>query len=430
MNILCISHEYPPIGGGGATACRSLTRAYAAAGHTVTLLTARYRDLPARESADGVAIVRVPCKRAHQDHCSFAEMFSFLCSARKALPACIAQTRPDVIHVFFGIPSGPLALYAKKKYGIPYVVRLGGGDIPGTQKRFAFAYKIIGPFLKQVWRQAACVVANSEGLLARAQAFSDRACFEVIPNGIAPADFAAAQAGAEPDAAPANAAAANSTAGAAPESGVLETAEPKTAAQGAAAEDASLQGTPEKTFSVCSTARIVERKGLQDMVAALPACIAAYGRGFTFTVLGDGPYRAQLEQQAAALGVSQQLHITGFLSRTEVLRRLPAFDAYVCPSRWEGMPNTVLEAMASGLPVVMTACEGSAELIRGNGFVIPLAGDVAAALAEKLLFLAQNDAQRAAMGRAGKERVLREFTWDASAQKYLTLLEKAVRSAK
>ncbi len=66
--------------------------------------------------------------------------------------------------VFFGIPSGPLGLYLKRKYEIPYVIRFGGGDIPGFQDRFSVIYKLIGPAIKAIWRNSDALVVNSSGL--------------------------------------------------------------------------------------------------------------------------------------------------------------------------------------------------------------------------------------------------------------------------
>ena len=78
MNILVVSHEFPPIGGGGANACLFLTRGYVQAGHKVTLVTVWYEGLKERENLDGVEIIRVRSKRAHKEHCSFQEMFSYI----------------------------------------------------------------------------------------------------------------------------------------------------------------------------------------------------------------------------------------------------------------------------------------------------------------------------------------------------------------
>ena len=84
MNILIISHEYPPIGGGGANACLYLAKNYAQLGHKVTVLTACFRDLLREEEIDNVQIIRVRALRKKEDKSTFPEMFSFLCRPSKS----------------------------------------------------------------------------------------------------------------------------------------------------------------------------------------------------------------------------------------------------------------------------------------------------------------------------------------------------------
>ena len=68
MNILVVSHEFPPIGGGGANACLFLTKGYVQAGHKVTLVTVWYEGLEEHENLDGLEIIRVKSKRKHKEH--------------------------------------------------------------------------------------------------------------------------------------------------------------------------------------------------------------------------------------------------------------------------------------------------------------------------------------------------------------------------
>ena len=172
MKILVISHEYPPIGGGGANACFFLTREFARQGHQVTIVTAQFENLPQLETTDdGVQIFRVVCKRKNKEKSSFQEMLSYLISAWRKTEKLLKTEKYDKCLVFFGIPSGPLALHLKHKYRIPYIVRFGGGDIPGAQKRFKYVYKVLSPILRSIWKNADGLIANSEGLRARALAF-------------------------------------------------------------------------------------------------------------------------------------------------------------------------------------------------------------------------------------------------------------------
>ena len=248
MKILCISHEYPPIGGGGATACKNITRQYVKAGHPTTVITAAFEDMPIDEQNEEVQIYRLKCKRKNKDHSSFKEMLSFLFAAFIFLPSLMKKTRFDVVHIFFGIPSGPLGWYIKKRYNIPYIVRLGGGDVPGTQKRFDKLYFILAPFIKRIWKNALYVVANSSGLLKRAKNFYDSDNFCIIPNGINIENYPVKK-----------------------------------------------HFSSKSFFNITTTARIIERKGIQHIIEALPKIIAETNGNIIYTIIGDGPYRTDIE---------------------------------------------------------------------------------------------------------------------------------------
>lgn len=378
MNILCISHEYPPVGGGGATACLNICKLFAEMGHHVVILTSAYLNTPSFEMVDGVEIHRVKSKRSSKDHSSFGEMLSFLVAAFKKVPLLIKSDKFDICHIYFGIPSGPLGWYIKKRWGIPYIVRLGGGDVPGTQKRFDKVYKLIGPFLKVIWKQADYVVANSQGICERAKAFSPNAQFVVIPNGIDPADFC------------------------------------------------NIQKTkPDDRFRVVTTARIIERKGIQHVIEAMPELIKLTNGKILYTIIGDGPYRPEIEQLAHQLGVSEHIEITGMIERSRVLLELAKSDVFVLTSHWEGMPNVVLEAMAVGLSIVMTNCEGSKELVKDNGMILSLEAPIVPQLInaiQKLMdpCIAKQCSQNSI------SLAIQTFTWANTTQAYMELFEQCV----
>lgn len=85
------------------------------------------------------------------------------------------------------------------------------------------------------------------------------------------------------------------------------------------------------------------------------------------------------------------------------------------------MPNVVLEAMASGLPIVMTPCEGSEELIRGNGYAVP-----ASEFGDRLIALCRDEELRLQMGSASLKLVREQFRWSSIAEKYLELMKVCV----
>ena len=118
MNILVVSHEFPPIGGGGATACRYLSGEFSRIGHSVTVVTSSYKDCKNEEMIDGAHIYRVRALRKRKDTSAFHEMLSFVLSAYMHVDRLCKTGKFDVCLVFFGIPSGPIAMKMKRKYGI------------------------------------------------------------------------------------------------------------------------------------------------------------------------------------------------------------------------------------------------------------------------------------------------------------------------
>jgi sugar transferase (PEP-CTERM/EpsH1 system associated) len=138
-------------------------------------------------------------------------------------------------------------------------------------------------------------------------------------------------------------------------------------------------------------------------------------------ITGDGPLAAEVERILAAAGVADLAWLSG--ARDDVPELLRAFDVFVLPSLVEGISNTILEAMASGLPVVATNVGGNAELVDDGrtGMLVP-AGDVDA-LAGAIVRYADAPVARAA-GDAARERVLRLFSLDAMVASYASLYER------
>src|SRR5690606_20106659 len=127
--------------------------------------------------------------------------------------------------------------------------------------------------------------------------------------------------------------------------------------------------------------RLEPYKGYSYLIEAM-STIPASERPLA-VVAGDGPERQRLESQAATAGVQDDVRFLG--NRSDIPRLLAAADIFVLPSLWEGLPLAVLEAMASGLPPVVTRVGGNAEIIEDgkSGLLVPPADTQA--LAESLM---------------------------------------------
>jgi glycosyltransferase involved in cell wall biosynthesis len=160
--------------------------------------------------------------------------------------------------------------------------------------------------------------------------------------------------------------------------------------------------------TVC-VARFIPRKKHDLLLHAL-ARIRESGVDMQCELIGYGPMKRQIEALTRELALDDRVIVTGGLSPAEVRLRLAGADVFVLTSMWEGMPGSVLEAMAAGLPVVASNVNGTSEVIQDGvtGFLVPQ--DDADATAEALLRLARDPELRQRMGSAGRERIRQHFS--------------------
>ncbi len=159
---------------------------------------------------------------------------------------------------------------------------------------------------------------------------------------------------------------------------------------------------------VVSVGRLDVVKGYTVLLDAVAAMVAG-GADVVLTLVGDGPDRAALERQADRLGLGARVTFPGARSPAEVVDELAGADVFVLPSFAEGVPVSLMEAMASGLPVVATRVGGVAELVddgRSGLLVAPGDGD---GLARAVGALLADASARTDMGRAGRARVEEGF---------------------
>jgi glycosyltransferase involved in cell wall biosynthesis len=378
LRILVLNYEFPPLGGGAGNATACLAREWAARGHDVEVLTGGFRGLPRVEQRDGFTVRRIRSPRKRQGQCSVGEMGAFM--GLSCLPAWwrTLSFRPQICVAFFSIPSAPAAWLVRAMCGIPYVVSLRGGDVPGfDDKNMGAMHRVTAPITSFLWHQAAAVVANSAGLRVTAQRFAPDLPILEIPNGVDTTVF--------------------------------------TPRQGDSADQ-----TPHLLF----VGRLARQKGVDVL---LDAIAALRHQPWQLTIVGDGPERAPLARQAAQLGLAHRVHFLGWVQREDLPAVYRASDLFVFPSHDEGMPNVVLEAMASGLPIVATRVPGNDELIRDNGALVP-PGD-APAFARALSPLLAHTDQRLKLGARGRALALAHYSWAAPAAAYERLFIEITHAA-
>jgi glycosyltransferase involved in cell wall biosynthesis len=373
MRILVINSEFPPIGGGAGNASANIARGLASLGHKVAVLTVRFAGQPNFEIRDGVTIHRIPALRRRQDRSTALEQLAFSISACVRLPGLMPQLKPTATLAFFGVPSGAVALFLKKLYHIPYIISLRGGDVPGFRPYdFKTFHKLIGPFLHVIWHAADAVIANSNGLRDLAVAFDPHIDIPIIPNGV----------------------------------------------DGAYYTSSVREWSPARLFSV---GRIVYQKGLD---LGLRALAQLKDINWHWYIAGDGSQMDALQSLARELGISERASFLGWQSREELAIDYHRANLFLFPSRHEGMPNAVLEAMASGLPVVATKIAGSEEIVVDGVTGLLVDPEDVDSLRDSLRKLIVDETMRRKMGHASRQRVEEEYTWEKVARQYSEYLVK------
>lgn len=178
------------------------------------------------------------------------------------------------------------------------------------------------------------------------------------------------------------------------------------------------------TFVIGSVLRMQPVKDPMNLVHAFVRLFARWPRlreRARLVIIGDGPLYTQAENELRQAGVEQLAWLPG--ARNDVAQLLRGFDAFVLPSLAEGISNTILEAMATGLPVVATNVGGNPDLLRNGetGLLVPRSDPDA--LAQALRTYIDDPTLAAQHGRAGRERVEREFSLEVMMRRYMAVYD-------
>lgn len=185
-------------------------------------------------------------------------------------------------------------------------------------------------------------------------------------------------------------------------------------------------GVPEDAFVVGNVGRLSPPKCPELMVAAFDR-LARQHADARLVMVGDGWQRAELEAEIRRRGLAERVHLLGL--RRDVPELLRAFDVFILSSSREGLPRTVVQAMAAGLPVVCTRAGAVADaVVDGESGWIVEVGD-AEGIGERLIRLAGDRDLARRMGERGRARV-EEFSARRMVQQLTTLYEQLARDAR
>lgn len=321
MRILVLIYEFPPIGGGGGRAAQDLYSCLAERGHEIKLVTSHFQRLDRQEEIGGVEILRVPALRRQAFKAGFTTMLAYVVSALFHTLRLFRRWRPDLMHVHFAVPCGPLAWMLHHLTGIPYVLTAHLGDVPGgTPEKTGAWFRFVYPFTPPIWQHAAQVVAVSE--YTRQLALGHYPVnIQVIPNGV---DIHRLNPG-----------------------------------------QISANACPQIVFA----GRFVEQKNPLQIVHSLAEL---KDLPWQCALLGDGALRTEVIDRIHELGLEERVTLPGWLTPDEVIQQFARSDIYFSPSRSEGLPVVGVQALALGLAIIASQVGGWIDLVDSgqNGYLV------------------------------------------------------------
>jgi glycosyltransferase involved in cell wall biosynthesis len=178
-------------------------------------------------------------------------------------------------------------------------------------------------------------------------------------------------------------------------------------------------------MKLLTVSRLIERKRIDLLIKAVSLAKDA-GLDVCLNIAGEGNLGGELRKLSQELNVSERIFFLGRIPSEKMPQIYRQNDVFVMSSAHEGMSNAMLEAMASGLPIITTECEGVKELITDNGIVTERAD--AESFAEALKTLVQDDKSYKQMSTASRAQA-GKLSWNTVARQYLDCYNRVLGKA-
>jgi glycosyltransferase involved in cell wall biosynthesis len=372
-----LNYEFPPLGGGSGNATYYLLKEFAKhPSLRVDLVTSSAgTSLEEEEFSDRIRLYRLPVGKKEQHFWTMPEIARWTWRAYWLTRKLINSNGYDLCHCWSGWPSGVIGFALRNE--LPYLVGLRGSDVPGYNERLRLLDRLVFRHVSRlIWRTASSMTAVSDHLRELAQKTSSQAKIQVIHNGVDAAHFT--------------------------------------------------PGNKPEQFTVLYVGRLIARKGVTHLVRAFrESCDEV--KDPRLIIVGEGPERLPLQEYCRHEGIEDLVSFMGILDHKELPSVYRRASVFVMPALEEAMPNALLEAMASGLPLITTDT-GAREMIDENGIVVSIGSDLAIrdAISQYI-----RDPELLERHRKQSRLLAERTTWAGVANAYLELYERhAGRSAK
>jgi glycosyltransferase involved in cell wall biosynthesis len=389
MKILFFNYEYPPLGGGAGYASFYILKEFSKIPELeVDFVTSSTNsDYHLEKMGEGISIHRLPVGKNKKNMTYQSQKNLIIYSwkayffSRKLIRQARTENHPySLTHSFFTVPCGFISMLLKFEFGLPYVVSLRGSDVPWYSERFTWIYYILKWPIIFIWKKSAAVIANSlkiKKLALRSNAHQE---IGVIYNGINIDIF-------KPENNP----------------------------------------NQHENFTILCASRLSRRKGFNYVIEAFAKIIKKYPATKLIIAGGEGNAEEELRAQVKKLNLDDRVNFTGFITpNTEFIKYYNASDVFVLPSLNEGMSNNMLEALASGMPIIMTPTGGADELIKEgiNGYIVKFkdSNDISEKI-EKLIKEPDLVKKMALESR----KIAENFSWKKVASQYAEIYQKVIK---
>lgn len=327
MKILFLNYEYPPLGGGAGNAVRYIFQEFAKRPDLkIDLVTSSVAGYRKEEIGKNIKVYFLNIGKNSRSlyFQSKWELLSYSSKSYFFAQKLIKSENYDLIHAFFGLPCGFIAKRLKRKYGTPYIVSLRGSDIPSYNERFQLLDKFfLKKMSREVWQEADIITALSHDSVEMARKTEPgKEEIQVIYNGGDTDQF-------RPD---------------------------------------EKRKAKEETTNILFVGRMIERKGLIYLLKAFEELIGDYSFLRLF-VVGEGPLLKRHKKYVREKKIEEKVVFFGKLDHEDLSAVYQRAHIFVLPSLNEALGNVTQEAIASGLPVIVTET-GAAELVKDNGMVV------------------------------------------------------------
>lgn len=188
--------------------------------------------------------------------------------------------------------------------------------------------------------------------------------------------------------------------------------------------------TPSKTRKAETNNRIlwigryVPGKGVDCLVDAFNILVHK-NQDFRLTMVGEGPLKAQVQDKVTNLGLGQHVSFKSFIPNTELPKLYRDSGAFVLTSINEGVPRTILEAMACGVPVVSTELPQLVKIVEGCGLLVPV--EDAKAVADAVSRIAADTELARILGKNGCAKVAKHYSWENTVKETIELYEELIQ---